>query len=92
MAAVFASTLASAAHAQVVTYYPASGNLILSDSGTNFNSSLVGIDIYVASGACLPTGGTVTQLSDWICNATAVGGLTGYYMNWGSATFSSSDG
>ncbi len=91
VAAVLTSALTSAARAQVVTYYPGSGNLILSDSGTNYNSSLVGIGVSVASSDCLPTSGTVTQLSDWTCSETAAGGVTGYYMNWGSLNFSPSD-
>ena len=88
------AALAGPARGQVVTYYPGSGVLTLNDSGSNYNSTLEALNVYVANSAYLPTSGSVSNLSDWSWGvvSTATGGLTGGdYMDWGSKSFSSTN-
>ena len=64
----------------VVYYYPGSGLLQLNNTGADYDSTLGGLEIYVAASADLPS--TLPALSDWTSNLFTTGANSGYYMNW----------
>jgi autotransporter-associated beta strand protein len=73
---------ASPARGAVVTYYPGTGLLTLSDSGATDTSNLGSLQIYLASTSCLPSGGTVDTLQDWTSQVVSTGLVGGDYLEW----------